>query len=169
MLDESGRLDVVRVLEEEVLVLRRCADLLTELARTQGPVDQRHGHRLALALSERETVAAREARRLAGRAFELVDHLTFGHGDRAERDCEADLLGEEFDLDLAEADLAGEGMGAAEAALGRVAQREQKTLVAAREILQAHIAFGGKRQRLPRPNAHRPIRRARAARAAHSP
>src|SRR5262245_64613743 len=86
MLDESGRLDVVRVRKNELLVLRRCAGLLAQLARTQGPVDERHGHRLALALSERETVAAREARRLGGRAFELVDHLTFGHGDRAERD-----------------------------------------------------------------------------------
>ena len=31
MLDESGRLDVVRVREDELLVLRRCADLLAEL------------------------------------------------------------------------------------------------------------------------------------------
>src|SRR6516162_25689 len=161
MLDESGRLDVVRVREDELLVLRRCADLLAKLARTQGPVDERHGHRFALALPERETVTAREARRLGGRALELVDHLTLGHRDRAERDREADLLGEEFDLDFAETDLAGEGMGAAEAALGRVAQREQKALVAAREVLQADVAFGGKRQRLARQIADRCIGRAR--------
>src|SRR5215468_1222383 len=157
MLDESGRLDVVRVRKNELLVLRRCAGLLAQLARTQGPVDERHGHRLALALPERETVSAREARRLGRRAFELVDHLTFGHGDRAERHREADLLGEEFDLDLAEADLAGERMGAAEAALSRVAQREQKALVAARKVLQAHVAFGRKRQRLARQIADRCI------------
>src|SRR5262245_61380802 len=157
MLDESGRLDVVRVRKNELLVLRRCAGLLAELARPQGTVDERHGHGLALALPERETVSAREARRLGRRAFELVDHLTLGHRDRAERDREADLLGEEFDLDLAEADLAGERMGAAETALGRVAEREQKTLVPAREILQADIAFSGKRQGLARQIADRCI------------
>src|SRR6516225_8265759 len=85
MLDESGRLDVVRVREDELLVLRRCADL------------------------------------------------------------------------LAEADLAGERMGAAETALGRVAERKQKALVAARKVLQAHVAFGGKRQRLARQIADRCI------------
>src|SRR5262245_22845176 len=155
MLDEAGRLDVVRVREDELLVLRRRGDLLAELARPQGTVDERHGHGLALALPERETVSAREARRLGRRAFELVDHLTLGHRDRAERDREADLLGEEFDLDLAETDLAGERMGAAETALGRVAEREQKTLVPAREILQADIAFSGKRQGLARQIADR--------------
>src|SRR5215831_8110026 len=144
MLDEAGRLDVVRVREDELLVLRRRDDLLAELTRTQGTVDERHGHGFAFALSERETVTAREARRLYARALELVDHLTFGHGDSAERHRKADLLGEEFDLDLAEADLAGERMGAAETALGRIAEREQKTLVPAREILQANIAFSGK-------------------------
>src|SRR5262245_37555191 len=150
MLDEAGRLDVVRVREDELLVLRRRGDLLAELTRPQGTVDERHGHGLALALPEREAVTAREARPLCRRAFELVDHLTLGHRDRAERDRKADLLGEEFDLDLAEADLAGERMGAAETALGRVAEREQKTLVPAREILQANIAFSGKGQGLAR-------------------
>src|SRR4029450_13989481 len=121
MLDEPGRLHGVAVRRDKLLVLRRCADLLTEFTCAQGAVDERHGHRLAFALPERETVTAREARRLARWAFELVDRWTFGHGDAAERDGETELLGEEFDLDLAEADLAGEWMGPAETPLDRVA------------------------------------------------
>src|SRR5262245_42288749 len=148
MLDKTGRLHVVRVRGDELLVLRGCADLLTELARTQGAIDERHGHRLAFALPEREAVTTGETRRFSRRAFELIDHLTFGHDDAAERDAETEPLGEKFDLDLAEADLAGEWMGAAETALGRVAQGKQKALIAARKILQADIAFSGKRQRL---------------------
>ncbi len=76
------------------------------------------------------------------RALELVDHLAFGQRDRAERHGEADILGHEFDLDLAEADFAGERMVAAVAALRRIAERQQKALVAARQILQAQIAIG---------------------------
>ena len=79
-----------------------------------------------------------------GRALELVDHLAFGQRDRAERHGEADILGEEFDLDLAEADFAGEGMVAAVAALRRIAERQQEALVGARQVLQAQIAVGGK-------------------------
>ena len=66
----------------------------------------------------------------------------------AERHGEADILGHELDLDLAEADFAGERMVAAVAALRRVAERQQKTLVGAREVLQPQIAVGGKTQRL---------------------
>ena len=43
----------------------------------------------------------------------------------------------ELDLDFAEPDLTGERMRAAETALSRIAEREQKALVAAREILQS--------------------------------
>ena len=58
---------------------------------------------------------------------------------------EAELLGDiELDLDLADADLAGEGMGAAVAALRRIAERQQEALVAARQRLQAQVAVGGK-------------------------
>jgi hypothetical protein len=100
------------------------------------------------------TVTAGEARRLAGRAFELVDYLTFGQRDAAQRDCEADLLREELDLHLAAADLAGERMRAAETALRRVAQRKQETFVAARKILQPHVSLRGKRERLASQIAH---------------
>ena len=79
-----------------------------------------------------------------GRALELVDHLAFGQRDRAERHGEAELLGDELDLDLAEADFAGEGMVAAIAALRRIAERQQEALVAARQVLQPQIAVGGK-------------------------
>ena len=106
-------------------------------------------------LAEGEPIAAREARRLGRRALELVDHLALGDGDAAERHREADLLGDELDLDFAEADFAGERMRAAIAALGRIAERQQKAFVAAREILQAQVAVGRKIQRLAREVADR--------------
>ncbi len=148
VLDEAGRLQIVGMREHELLVLRRRLDLLAELARPQRAVDQRHGDRLALAVAEGEPVAAGEPRRLARRALELVDRLALGDGDAAERHREADLVRDELDLDLAEPDLAGERMGAAIAALGRVGEREQESLVAAGEILQPHVALRRKRQRI---------------------
>jgi cell division ATPase FtsA len=53
------------------------------------------------------------------------------------------------DRDLADADLADEGMVAAEAALDGIAQPEQEALVAARHRLQADVAVGGEGHRLP--------------------
>src|SRR5262249_39532563 len=157
VLDESGRLHVVGMRQHEFLVLRRTLDLLAQLACPQRPVDQRHGHGLALAMTEAQTIAAREARRLRGRATKLVDHLAFGHRDASERHGEADLLWLELELDLAESDLAGERMVAAVAALGRVAERQQQSLVAAREILQADVSRGRKIQRIVHEIADRPI------------
>ncbi len=75
----------------------------------------------------------------------------------AERHREAELLGHELDLDLAEPDFAGEGMVAAIAALRRVAERQQEALVAARQVLQAQVAVGRKAQRLARQIADRRI------------
>ena len=83
-----------------------------------------------------------------GRALELVDHLALGDRDAAERDGEAELRDVELDLDLADADLADEGMGAGIAALGRIAEREQKALVAARQRLQAQVAVQREFERL---------------------
>src|SRR5262249_31045107 len=148
-------LHVVGMRQYEFLVLRRRRYVLAELARAQGAIDQRHRHRLALALSEGEPIAAGETRRLGRRSLELVDHLALGHRDPAKRDGETDLLGEKLDLDLAKADLAGKRMGAAEAALRRVAERQQEALVAAGEILQADVAPGRKRERIAREIAHR--------------
>ena len=158
MLDEAGRLHIVGMRHHEFFVLGRRDQLLAEFARAQCAIDQRHRHGLALALPEGEAIAAGEARRFGRRALELVDHLAFGHRDRAERHGEADIFGQELDLDLAEADFAGEWMVAAVAALGRIAEREQKAFVGAREILQAQIAVGGKAQRLAREIADRRIR-----------
>ena len=155
MLDEAGRLHIVRMRHHEFFVLRRRNDFLAELAGAQRAIDQRHRHGLALALAERQPIAAREARRFRGRALELVDHLAFGQRDRAERHREADVFGQEFDLDLAEADLAGKGMVAAVAALRGIAKRQQKAFVAARQILQAQIAIGREAQRLAREVADR--------------
>src|SRR4051794_37967343 len=101
----------------EFLVLRRSKDLFAKLARTQTPIHQRHRHRLALALSKRQSITARETGRFGCRALELVDHLAFGQRDRAERHGKTDVLGEKFNVDLAKADLARERMGAAIAAL----------------------------------------------------
>ena len=144
VLDEAGRLHVVGVREHELLVLRRRLDLLAELARAQRAVDQRHRHRLALAVAEGEAVAAGEARRLVAVP---VNWLIIWHSVTATRPsgtAKPSFVRDELDLDLAEPDLARERMGAAVAALRRVAEREQEALVAAGEVLQAQVALGRK-------------------------
>ena len=155
VLDEARRLHVVGVREHELLVLRRRRRLLPSSSAAQGAIDQRHGHRLALAVAEHQPVAARELRRGVRRALELVDHLAFGQGDAAERHGKAQLLRHQLDLDLAHADLAGEGMRAPVAALRGVAERQQEALVAARQRLQADVAAGGKRHGIARDVADR--------------
>ena len=68
----------------------------------------------------------------------------------AERNRKAELGDEHLDLDLAEADLADERMVAAIAALGRIAEPEQESFVAARQRLQPRVASGGKFGRVAR-------------------
>ncbi len=61
-----------------------------------------------------------------------LNWLTIWHsvsGDRAERNGKAGILGQEFDLHLAEPDLAGKGVVAAIAALRRISERQQKAFV----------------------------------------
>ena len=60
----------------------------------------------------------------------------------------AEIVDEHLDRGLAESDLADERMGAAVAALGRVGETEEETLVAARQILQPGVARGGKGERV---------------------
>ena len=76
---------------------------------------------------------------------EPLNWLTIWHSvtlDLAESIGEAQLLGNDLDRDLAEADLAGERMRAGVAALSRIAERQQEALVAARQRLQPHVAPG---------------------------
>src|SRR5215467_5739813 len=101
----------------ELFVLRGREHLLAELAGAKRAIDQRHRHAFALALAEGEAIAAGEAWRFRRRALELIDHLAFGQRNRAERHGKADVLGKEFDVDLAKADFTGKGMVAAIAAL----------------------------------------------------
>jgi len=150
VLDEARRLHVVGVREHEFLVLRRALALLGEFLGAQRVIDQRHRHRLALALAEHEAVAAGEARRLAVAALELVDHLAFGDRDASQRRREAEILDEDLDVDVAEADFADERMVAAVAALGGIGEAEQEAFVAARRRLQARVAWGGIARRVAR-------------------
>jgi hypothetical protein len=84
------------------------------------------------------------------RALELIDHLAFGHLI-SPSDGEANSSSAmNLHLDLAEADFAGEGMVAAIAALGGIAERQQEAFIAARQILQAQIAAAREAQRLAR-------------------
>ena len=159
VLHEAGGLDIVGVGQHEFLVLGRRRDRLAQLPRPQRAVDQRHGHRLALGLAEDEAVAAGEVRRRGRRAGELVDHLAFGERDLADLDREAQLLRHDLDRDLADADLAGEGVVAAIAALGRIAEGQQEALVAARQVLQAQVAVGREIERLAGEVAGRGARR----------
>ena len=80
----------------------------------------------------------------------MVDHLAFGHRDLGDLDGKAEFLGCEFHRDLAHADFAREGVIATPAALGRIAEREQKSLIPARQVLQTSLPVGGKLHRLPR-------------------
>src|SRR5262249_58989846 len=107
------------------------------------PVDERHGHRLAFAVTEAKAIAARKLGRFVGASFELVHHLAFGKDDDAKRDLEAQLLRLEDHLHLAHADFAGEGVRSPVAALRRIAESQQEAFVPARQRLQAQIAIGG--------------------------
>ncbi len=145
--DEAGRLNVVGVGEDEFLILGGGEAVFAEFVGAQRPVDEGHRHRLALGLAEDEAVTASELGRCLGGAFELRDHLAFGQLDRADGDGEAQLFYEDLDFDFAEPDLANEGVRAAVAALRRIAEREEIAFIAAREVLQAQVAAGGKLKR----------------------
>ena len=67
-------------------------------------------------------------------------------------------MGAVHDLHLAEADFPGKWVIAAIAALGRVAEGEQKTFIGARQILQPQIAIRGKAQWLAREISDRLVR-----------
>src|SRR5262249_8849258 len=82
------------------------------------------------------------------RALELVHHLALADGDLADDDWEAELGRHDLDLDLADADLAGERMVAGIAALRRIGEGEEIAFIAAREVLQPQRAVSGEGQGL---------------------
>src|SRR3546814_5176778 len=90
------------------------------------------------------------------RTFELIDHLALGDGHLADLDREAELLRRELHRHLADPDLAGEGMVVAVAALGRVTERQQPALVAARQVLQPCRTVGRIARRLAGQVGYRP-------------
>src|SRR5689334_8876547 len=65
VLDEPGRLDVVRVIQHELHVLRGRGDLLAQLFGAHGAIDQRHRHGFSLAKAEHQAISAGELRRYA--------------------------------------------------------------------------------------------------------
>ncbi len=148
VLDEAGRLHVVAMGNDELLVLRGRGDILIQFVRAQRPVAQRHGHGLAFRLTEHQPVAARELRRHLLRPLELVDHLAFGDADAAKREREIQFRHVDLHIHLANADFAGKRVVAAIAALGGVSESKEKTLVAARQRLKALVAIHGKLRRL---------------------
>src|SRR5215471_9789709 len=154
VLDKARRLHIVGMRHHELFVLRGRNNLLAKLAGAQRAIDQRHRHGLALALAEGEAIAPSKARRLARRTLKLVHHLALGERDRSQRHGEACIFGKELDLDVAKTDFSGEGMVAAITALRRIAERQQKPLVGAREILQPQVAVCRKAQGLAREIAH---------------
>ena len=83
MFDETSRLNIVAMGDDEFFVLSRCYNIFAEFFCAQGTIHQRHGHRLAFGLAEDKTIAARKLWRNLGRSFELVDHLTFSDLDPA--------------------------------------------------------------------------------------
>ncbi len=101
-------------------------------------------------MAKSQAVAAGELRRLGLAAGELIDHLALGQLDVADRDRKVQLLRFDLQRHLTEADFTHEGMAVRVAALGRISHGEQKTLVTARQVLQAGSAVGRKTQRLAR-------------------
>ncbi len=144
MLHEAGGLHIVGVGEDKFLVLRGGGLFLAQFLEAERAINKRHRHGLALTLAKHEAIAARELRRLAGGALELVHHLALGDRNVPERHGKAQFLHEQFHLDRAEADLAHEGMAAGIAALGGIAEREQEALIPPREILEAEGRSAGK-------------------------
>ncbi len=150
MLDEAGRLHVVRMRHDELFVLRRCPRSPRQVRAARSAVDQRHRHGLAFTLPESKPVTTGEARRLCRRSLELIDHLAFGQREFAEWDRETGVFRKELHFDFAEADFTGERMGSTKSALGRISEREKKSLVAPGKILQPQVAVRRKAQRLTR-------------------
>ena len=150
MLDEAGRLHVVRMRHDELFVLRRCPRLLAKFTRAKRTIDQCHRHGFAFTLPESKTVTTCEARSLCRRPFELIHHLAFGQREFAEWDRETGVFRKELHFDFAEADFTGERMGSTKSALGRISEREKKSLVAPGKILQPQVAVRRKAERLTR-------------------
>ncbi|MNL77544.1 hypothetical protein D3C87_2037540 [compost metagenome] len=68
---------------------------------------------------------------------EAVHHFAFGHQQFADVDCKTQLFRHDFNVDITAADFGGKRVVTPVAALRRVSQCQQITLVAAHQLLQA--------------------------------
>ena len=86
-------------------------------------------------MAENQAIAAGELRGFCATACKLIDHLAFGDADIADINGKAQFRRYDFNADMPNADFTNERMCIALAALGGLTQRQQKPLVAAREVL----------------------------------
>ncbi len=118
-------------------------------------IDQRHRHGLALGLAEDEAIAAVNC---GGTVALPLNWLTIWHSVtlmRPSDTAKAEFGDVELDLDLADADLADEGMVAGIAALRRIAEAEVEAFVAAGQGLEPQVAIERELQRFARQVADR--------------
>ena len=135
--DEARGLDVIRVGQHKLFVLRRASNVLAVVRCLQGAVDQRHGHRLAFAEAKHQPVAAGKVRVFIFGRDKTVHHFTLGHQQFADVHRKTQLFRHDFDVDIAAANFGGKRVVAPVATLGGVGQRQQIALVAAHQLLQA--------------------------------
>ena len=109
MLDKAGRLNVIRMRQDEFFVASRGRPVLRQFIGPQGTINKSHSHGFSLGLAEGEAVAARKLRWRRFRSLELIDHVTFGKVDASQGHRETDVLGKEFDLDFTETQFAYKG------------------------------------------------------------
>ena len=136
MRDKTCRFDVIRVRQHKLFVLRRAFNRLAVVGGLQGAVDQRHRHRFAFAHAEHQPVAAGKVWRLIMRCDKAIDHFAFGYQQFADVDRKTQLFRHDFHIDIPAADLTGERVIAPVTALSGVGERQQVTLIAARQLLQ---------------------------------
>src|SRR6056297_528215 len=118
MLQKSGRLYIVCMIEDEFRVLGGGADeILAKLFPPQCAIHERHGNRLALCLTKDKAVAACELWGLCLGAGELVDGLTFREGHFADLYRKAQFGDVHFHCDGADAQFADKGVVARVATL----------------------------------------------------
>ena len=146
VLHKAGGLETVAVREHKFLHLCGRLDRLAQLIGAQCPVYQAHGHGLAFAVAKRQTIAARELRRLGLAAGKLINHLTLRDFDVTHRDGKAKLLWNDLQRHLAQANLTHKGVAVGVTALGRISHRQQEAFITTRQVLQAGRAHGRKAQ-----------------------
>ena len=88
-------------------------------------------------MSQCNSIATGKLGRNGFGSLELIDHVAFGHFHFTDLDRKAQLFRLKFHRNPANPNFTGKGMGSGIATLGRIAQRQQESLIPPRQALQA--------------------------------